>query len=108
MDAFSWKCFSTELVRNAGWQAAEKLWSGCKPRTSVRLSGFSNPLKRWETNLRAFESKLGPRAFGLYPITTSRVLHISLVFREMWDTAGLASRLLKAKKKVGPSSIRRH
>jgi hypothetical protein len=28
------------------------------------------------------------RAFGLYPRTDRRVPHISLVFREMWDTAG--------------------
>jgi hypothetical protein len=30
------------------------------------------------------------RAFGLYPRHDDRVTHISLVFREMWDTAGLA------------------
>ncbi len=29
------------------------------------------------------------RAFGLYPRHQSRVPHTSLVFREMWDTAGL-------------------
>jgi hypothetical protein len=27
--------------------------------------------------------------FVLYPQTDGRVPHISLVFREMWDTAGL-------------------
>jgi hypothetical protein len=27
---------------------------------------------------------------GLYPRTNRRVPHISLVFREMWDTAGLS------------------
>jgi hypothetical protein len=52
------------------------------------------------------------RAFGLYPVTNRRVPHISLVFREMWDTAGLASRLAKAKKscvqelKPGPGLFR--
>jgi hypothetical protein len=30
------------------------------------------------------------RGFGLYPRTNRRVPHISLVFREMWDTASLA------------------
>ncbi len=28
--------------------------------------------------------------FWLHPLTNRRVPHISLVFREMWDTAGLA------------------
>jgi hypothetical protein len=36
------------------------------------------------------------RAFGLYPVTDRRVPHISLVFREMWDTAGLTLKLLAA------------
>jgi hypothetical protein len=27
--------------------------------------------------------------FGFYPLTSRWVPHISLVFREMWDTAGL-------------------
>jgi hypothetical protein len=30
------------------------------------------------------------QALGLYPRTNSRVPHISLVFREMWDTTGLS------------------
>jgi hypothetical protein len=30
------------------------------------------------------------RAFGLYPRSNRRVPHISLVFREMWDTEGLS------------------
>jgi hypothetical protein len=30
------------------------------------------------------------RAFALYPLHQCRVPHISLVFREMWDTAALA------------------
>jgi hypothetical protein len=30
------------------------------------------------------------RAFGLYHLYPCRVPHISLVFREMWDTTGLA------------------
>ena len=29
------------------------------------------------------------RAFRLYPLTTRRAPHISLVFREMWDTTDL-------------------
>ena len=33
--------------------------------------------------------ELGSRAVGLYPVSNRRVPHISLVFREMWDTAGL-------------------
>jgi hypothetical protein len=32
---------------------------------------------------------------GLYPRTNRRVPHILLVFREMWDTAGLPSDLLR-------------
>jgi hypothetical protein len=39
--------------------------------------------------------------FGLYPVTNRRVPHISLVFRKMWDTADLASRLLRAKETHG-------
>jgi hypothetical protein len=31
------------------------------------------------------------RAFGLYPVNNRRVPHISLVFREMWDTEDLTS-----------------
>jgi hypothetical protein len=41
-----------------------------------------------------------PRAFGLYPVTNRRVPHISLVFREMWDTTGLTSNLLKVRRKL--------
>jgi hypothetical protein len=35
----------------------------------------------------------GGRAFGLYPRHNRRVPHISLVFREMWDTKGLPLKL---------------
>ena len=48
--------------------------------------------------------RLGPRGFGLYPVTNRRVPHISLVFREMWDTTGLPSSLLKATRKL-PSGL---
>jgi hypothetical protein len=36
--------------------------------------------------------------FGLYPRTNRRVPHISLVFREMWDTAGLPLKLPRAQR----------
>jgi hypothetical protein len=36
------------------------------------------------------------RAFGLYPRRQSRVPHISLVFREMWNTAGLTLKPLRS------------
>jgi hypothetical protein len=38
------------------------------------------------------------RRFGFYPRNQGRVPHISLVFREMWDTAVLPSSLLRAKR----------
>ena len=39
-------------------------------------------------------------AFGLYPVTNRRVPHISLVFREMWDTAGPPLKLVEGYKRV--------
>ena len=40
------------------------------------------------------------RAFGPYPVNDRRVPHISLVFREMWDTAGLPLKLVEGYKKL--------
>jgi len=42
----------------------------------------------------------GPRFFGSNPTTNRRVPHISLVFREMWDTASLPLELVEGYKKL--------
>jgi hypothetical protein len=46
-------------------------------------------------------------AFALYPRHHSRVPHISLVFREMWDTAGLALSLCRVPQ-IRTGALRSH
>ena len=48
--------------------------------------------------------RLSPRAPWALSRHNRRVPHISLVFREMWDTTGLPSSLLKATRKL-PSGL---
>jgi hypothetical protein len=52
---------------------------------------MQNRFLRDEANRRSLHfASLRSNGLWLYPRTSRRVPHISLVFREMWDTAGLA------------------
>jgi hypothetical protein len=56
--------------------------------------------KRWAKALEfaGIEDHVGRRnSLFFYPVTNSRVPHISLVFSEMWDTTGLPHKLFRVR-----------
>jgi hypothetical protein len=57
-------------------------------RTNNRVGGSGLAFE--QTRLPVASGRWKECAFWLYPRTHRRVLHISLVFREMWDSSALA------------------
>ena len=76
------RAFGLHPLAIAGWVDTN---SKCNKNRWVAQVSLLRPGFLW-----AMDPNREERAFALYPLHQCRVPHISLVFREMWDTAALA------------------
>jgi starch synthase len=81
-----------ELLRAMGKAFAtfgdKKQWRKLMQNGMARDYSWTKPAKEYNSSTKRLCAAGLSISFGLYPRNNSRVPHISLVFREMWDTTG--------------------